>query len=210
MAWKHTKSADSCSYFYTIGESRTDLFGRNLKILESSINDMKPCRKDTVLLVVANPVDALTFFTQKFSDLPKEQDFGSGTVSDSARLRGSLAHECGTAASSINAYILGEHGESQVIAWSYVSVGGIPRGQLTTSEGDACHIDRGAVAEGAKQKASAIIEKKGSTAFGIAAVVISVCKSILYDIRVVLIISHFQEESGICLSTRLCWGGRAS
>ena len=73
------------------GESRTDLLSRNLKILRSAINDMKPFREDAVLLLVANPVDVLTYFAQQMSGLPKSQVIGSGTFLDSTRLRGILA-----------------------------------------------------------------------------------------------------------------------
>lgn len=98
------------------GESRTDLVGRNLKILGSAIEDMKPFREDTIIILVSNPVDILTYFAQKFSGLPKSQVIGSGTFLDSARLRGILAQKCGVAASSIDAYVLGEHGESQMVS----------------------------------------------------------------------------------------------
>ena len=101
---------------FVTGESRTDLVGRNLKILGSAIEDMKPFRDDTIILLVSNPVDILTYFAQKFSGLPKNQVFGSGTFLDSARLRGILAEKCGVAASSIDAYVLGEHGDSQMVS----------------------------------------------------------------------------------------------
>lgn len=77
------------------GESRTDLIGRNLGILKSVIEEMKPFAKDTVLLLVTNPVDVLTYFAQEFSALPKDQVIGSGTFLDSARLRGMLAEKAG-------------------------------------------------------------------------------------------------------------------
>lgn len=185
------------------GESRTDLIGRNLKILESSINDMKPFREDTVLLLVANPVDILTYFAQRMAGLPKEQVFGSGSVLDSARIRGTLAQKCGVAASSINAYVLGEHGESQVVAWSHVVVGGIPLQQAVPKD---AQIDKRAISEDTKQTASAIIESKGSTAYGIAGVVGSICEAVLYDTRSVLPISHYQEDLQVCLSTPVVLG----
>jgi L-lactate dehydrogenase len=97
------------------GESRTDLIGRNKSILESAISDMKPFREDTVLLLVANPVDVLTYFAQQYCGLPRSQVIGSGTFLDSARLRGILAKRAEVAASSIDAYVLGEHGESQFV-----------------------------------------------------------------------------------------------
>lgn len=76
---------------------------------------MQPFRSDAIVLLVSNPVDVLTHFAQKFTGLPKSQVIGSGTFLDSARLRGILAAKCGVAASSIDAYVLGEHGDSQMV-----------------------------------------------------------------------------------------------
>ncbi|KAI4738236.1 L-lactate dehydrogenase [Aureobasidium sp. EXF-12298] len=178
------------------GESRTDLVGRNLKILGSAIEDMKPFREDTIILLVTNPVDILTYFAQKFSGLPKDQVIGSGTFLDSARLRGILAQKCGVAASSINAYVLGEHGDSQMVAWSHASVGGVP---LESAFPDAS-LDKAAIAEDTKKKAASISDAKGATAYGIGGVTSSICKSILFDECNVTPISHYQDDLNVCLS----------
>jgi L-lactate dehydrogenase len=178
------------------GESRADLIGRNKSILESAINDMKPLKSDTILLLVANPVDALTHFAQVYAELPKTQVIGSGTFLDSARLRGILAEKAQVAASSIDAYVLGEHGESQFVAWSLATIGGIP---LADALGDI-RIDQAAIAEDTKNKATNIIENKGVTNYGIGAVAASICKSILSDDRIVRPVSHWQEDLGACLS----------
>ncbi|KAG9657707.1 L-lactate/malate dehydrogenase, partial [Aureobasidium melanogenum] len=178
------------------GESRTDLVGRNLKILGSAIEDMKPFREDTIILLVTNPVDILTYFAQKFSGLPKHQVIGSGTFLDSARLRGILAQKCGVAASSINAYVLGEHGDSQMVAWSHASVGGVP---LESAFPDAS-LDKAAIAEDTKKKAASISDAKGATAYGIGGVTSSICKSILFDECNVRPISHYQDDLNVCLS----------
>ncbi|THY10102.1 L-lactate dehydrogenase [Aureobasidium pullulans] len=184
------------------GESRTDLVGRNLKILGSAIEDMKPFRDDTIILLVSNPVDILTYFAQKFSGLPKNQVFGSGTFLDSARLRGILAEKCGVAASSIDAYVLGEHGDSQMVAWSHASVGGVP---LELALPDAS-IDKEAIAEDTKKKAAAIMESKGATAFGIGGVAASICKSILFDQCNIRPISHYQKDMDVCISMPVVLG----
>lgn len=76
---------------------------------------MKPFKEDAILLLVANPVDILTFFAQKYSGLPRTQVIGTGTFLDSSRLRGFLAREADVSASSIDAFVLGEHGESQFV-----------------------------------------------------------------------------------------------
>lgn len=178
------------------GESRTDLVGRNKAILESAINDMKPFRSDTILLLVANPVDVLTYFAQQYSGLPKNQVIGSGTFLDSARLRGIISAKAEVAASSIDAYVLGEHGESQFVAWSLASIGGVPLDKVTTHQ-----IDKNAVAEETKNKAANIINNKGVTNYGIGGVAASICGSILFDKRNIRPVSHWQEDLGVCLST---------
>jgi L-lactate dehydrogenase len=104
-----------------IGESRLGLIGRNMSILKSVIGDMKPFKQDTVVLLVANPVDVLTEFAQEISGLPRTQVIGSGTFLDSLRLRGKLAEKAEVAPSSIDAYVLGEHGDSQFVSSKYIS-----------------------------------------------------------------------------------------
>ncbi|GAB7327442.1 hypothetical protein MBLNU13_g11302t2 [Cladosporium sp. NU13] len=178
------------------GESRTDLIDRNRHILRSVINDMKPLKKSAILLLVANPVDILTYFALEFSGLPKQHVIGSGTYLDSARLRGAIAAKAGVAASSIDAYVLGEHGESQVVAWSCSNVSGVPLSQFPATQ----NLDRAAMAAETKDKAAAIISSKGSTEFGIASVAASICKSILFNHRNVKPVSHYQDEYNVCLS----------
>ncbi|KAL6251009.1 hypothetical protein RBB50_001217 [Rhinocladiella similis] len=185
------------------GETRTALLGRNLAILKSATNDMKPFSKHTVILLVANPVDVLTFFCQKFSGLPQQQVIGSGTFLDTARLRGILAEKVGVDASSVDAYVLGEHGESQMVAWSCVTVGAMPLDRCLPPGTD---IDRKAIALETKDKAAKIIEAKGATAYGIGALSAAICKSILFDQRIVRPISHWIEDLGCCLSLPVILG----
>ncbi|CAA9961262.1 L-lactate dehydrogenase [Pyrenophora teres f. maculata] len=186
------------------GESRTDLIGRNKAILESAISDMKPFRPDTVLLIVANPVDVLTFFAQKFSGLPKHKVIGSGTFLDSARLRGILASKAEVAASSIEAYVLGEHGESQFVAWSLASIGGVALEKAMPSDIKA--IDKEAIEEETRNKATSIIQNKGATNYGIGGVVASICKSVLFDEKIIRPVSCWQEGLGVCLSVPVVLG----
>ncbi|KAJ4343535.1 hypothetical protein N0V87_000302 [Didymella glomerata] len=179
------------------GESRTDLIGRNKSILQSAIKDMQPFAPHTILLLVANPVDVITYFAQQYSDLPKSQVIGSGTFLDSARLRGILASKAEVAASSIDAYVLGEHGESQFVAWSAASIGGVP---LERALKPGTTLDKEAIAEDTKNKATSIIENKGATNYGIGGVAASICKSILSDQRNIRPVSHYQEDLGVSLS----------
>lgn len=200
---KNTSEAGQCDIIIITagaaqkkGESRTDLVGRNVEIMSKVINGLKPIREDAILLVVANPVDALTYFAQKLSGLPKNQVFGSGTFLDSARLRGILAEKLDVAPSSIEVYVLGEHGESQFPAWSSANVGGAPLDQVVSQDG----LDKSAITKQTKRKAGAIIEDKGTTNFGIGAVASTICQNILSDQKVIRSVSHWREDLGVCLS----------
>jgi L-lactate dehydrogenase len=99
-----------------LGESRLSLLSRNLHILSSIFASMAPISPHTILLLVANPVDILTHFARKLSGLPESQVLGTGTSLDSARLRGILAQKAEVAPNSIDAYVLGEHGDSQFVS----------------------------------------------------------------------------------------------
>ncbi|KAF3009748.1 hypothetical protein E8E13_009401 [Curvularia kusanoi] len=185
------------------GESRTDLIGRNKSILKSAISDMQPFASNTILLLVANPVDIITYFAQQYSSLPKSRVLGSGTFLDSARLRGALASAAGVSASAIDAYVLGEHGESQFVAWSRCTIGGVP---LETALPAGTKVDKQGIAEETKGKAGKIIENKGATNYGIGGVVASLCRTILFDEKEVRPLSVWQEKLGVCLSVPVVLG----
>lgn len=188
------------------GESRLQLIGRNIDILSTVIEGMKPFRKDTILLLVANPVDVLTCFAQEVAGLPREQVIGSGTFLDSIRLRGKLSQKIGISQNSIEAFVLGEHGDSQFVAWSLATVSGIPL-LKAVPEGT---FDRDAVAEACRNSAATIIDGKGATSFGIGAIVSSICSAILFDKRLVRPISHWVPELDCCISLPVILGRRGA
>ncbi|KAI4613780.1 hypothetical protein J4E83_007382 [Alternaria metachromatica] len=163
------------------GESRLSLLSRNLHILESIFSAMAPISPHTILLLVANPVDILTYFARRLSGLPESQVLGTGTSLDSARLRGVLSERAGVAPSSIDAYVLGEHGDSQFVN--------------TMSQEFKDQIS--AHTRGA---AGAIIAAKGCTSYGIGNIAAGICKYILFDSRSVRPLSFYQPELGCCLS----------
>ncbi|KAJ3144862.1 hypothetical protein HDU86_001335 [Geranomyces michiganensis] len=173
------------------GETRGDLIGRNRAILSSVLESMKPFKKETVLLLVSNPVDILTYFAQTSSGLPIGQVLGSGTFLDSVRLRSDLAKTLGVAETAIHAYVLGEHGDSQFVAWSAASVGNTPLMSFPVIRS----MDREAMAKKVMNKAYKIIEAKG-----IGAVIAQICESILLDLRHVRPLSHYIPELQVCLS----------
>ncbi|KAF2111348.1 l-lactate dehydrogenase-like protein [Lophiotrema nucula] len=180
------------------GESRLSLLSRNLHILESIFSSMSPINPHAVLLLVANPVDILTYFARELSGLPESQVIGTGTSLDSARLRGKLSEKTEVSASSIDAYVLGEHGDSQFIAWSSIAIGTTPL-RLALPESTTEEF-RKEVADHTRGAAAAIIASKGCTAYGVANIAASICKYIMYDQRTIRPLSFYQPELGCCLS----------
>lgn len=144
----------------------------------------------------ASQVDVMTYFAIKYSELPASQVFGSGTILDTTRLKDAIAQEAEVAPRAVHAYVIGEHGDSQTIAWSNITIGGIPLDQVHPLHSDK----RQAVAEFVKFKADRLNKVKGETSFGIGAVVSSICTSILLDERHILPISHYQNDESICFS----------
>lgn len=159
---------------------------------------MSPINPHTILILVANPVDILTYFARKLSGLPETQVLGTGTSLDSARLRGALAKKAEVAPNSMNAYVLGEHGDSQFIAWSSITIGTAP---LSLAIPDLLTPEfKHEIAEHTRGAAASIIASKGCTAYGIGNIAASICKYILFDSRTVRPISFYQEDLGCCLS----------
>ncbi|KAF1971435.1 l-lactate dehydrogenase-like protein [Bimuria novae-zelandiae CBS 107.79] len=180
------------------GESRLSLLSRNLHILSSIFTSMSPISPHTILLLVANPVDILTYFARKLSGLPESQVLGTGTSLDSARLRGILAQKAEVSPSNIDAYVLGEHGDSQFVAWSTASIGSTPLHLALPNT--LTEEFKTEIANHTRGAAGAIIAAKGCTAYGIGNVAASICKYILFDGRTVRPLSFYQSELGCCLS----------
>ncbi|KAF7724793.1 hypothetical protein EC973_000750 [Apophysomyces ossiformis] len=178
------------------GESRTELIERNYEILTEIIGQMQPIRKDAILLLVANPVDVLTAIAQKLSGLPRKQVIGTGTFLDSSRLRVMLAEVLNVSASAVHAYVLGEHGDTQFVAWDAASVAGKP----LLSFPEIQQLDKEEVEKTIARKAMDIIHLKGATYYGIGACAADLCESIILDKREVRPLSVYVERLGAVLS----------
>ena len=108
------------------GETRIDLLNKNIKIFDSILNEVKKYLHDElIVLVVTNPVDLLSYFTYKKLNISSNRVIGSGTVLDSSRLKYLLSLDTKVDAKNIHAYVVGEHGDSQVSVFSLASIGGI-------------------------------------------------------------------------------------
>ena len=152
-----------------------------------------------ILLIVANPVDILTYTALKLSGYPENRVIGSGTVLDSARLKYHLGEHLGVDSRSVHAFIIGEHGDSEIAAWSSANVSGIPLDKFCEMRGHYNHVQATErIAEEVKHSAYEIISKKGATYYGIAMSVKRICEAIIRDEKSILPISTMMHgEYGI-------------
>ena len=187
------------------GETRLDLVKKNVGIFKSVIPEIVKYNKDGILLVVANPVDILTYTAAKLSGFPSNRVFGSGTVLDTARLKYLLGEHLGVDSRSIHAFIIGEHGDSEIAAWSSANVSGIPLNNFCEMRGHFNHNKAmHQIADEVKNSAYEIIEKKGATYYGIAMSVKRICEAIVRDEKSILPVSSIQKGNygidGVALS----------
>lgn len=187
------------------GETRLDLVKKNVGIFKSIIPQIAAHNQDGILLVVANPVDILTYTAQKLSGFPENRVFGSGTVLDTARLKYLLGEHLAVDSRSVHAFIIGEHGDSEIAAWSSANVSGIPLNNFCEMRGHFNHEEAmHEIAESVKNSAYEIIEKKGATYYGIAMSVKRICEAIVRDEKSILPVSSIQHDnhgiSGVALS----------
>lgn len=194
-------------------ETRLELIGRNYNILQSCISSMKPLHPKSILLLAANPVDILTYFAQKLSGLPAQQVLGSGTFLDSARLRVAIGSLLEVSETAVHAYVLGEHGDSQFVAWSSAQVSTIPISQFSPFNNSVSTVDdvqklKTQLAHEVKTKAYKIIDIKGATHYGIAGCAASICESILRNTSQIRPVSHFIPSLGVCLSLPCVLGSK--
>ncbi|MGA9995387.1 MAG: L-lactate dehydrogenase [Pyrinomonadaceae bacterium] len=178
------------------GETRLDLLGRNVTVVRDCMRRLMAEGFNGVILMTTNPVDILAQVAQEESGLSVERVLGSGTVLDSARLRAMLSAALNIEARSIHAYIIGEHGDSEIAAWSAAHVAGVPLKEYCAS--DNCPPDFDELLRRVRRAAPDIIERKGYTSFAIASCVARICEAILRDEHTVLPVSTMTRgEYGI-------------
>lgn len=187
------------------GETRLDLVNKNVNIFKSIIPEIAKRNYKGILLIVANPVDFLTYTAVKLSGLPENRVIGSGTVLDTARLKYALGEHLEVDSRSVHSFIIGEHGDSEIVAWSSTNVSGIPVNDFCELRGHFNHEEAmHRIADDVKNSAYDIIEKKGATYYGIAMSVKRICECIMRDEKSILPISSMMHGeygiSDICLS----------
>ncbi len=187
------------------GEKRTDLLKRNADVFKNIIdNILKYCHDDTILMVVTNPVDILTYITCKISGFSKHNVIGSGTVLDTSRLKFLMGEYGNIDKRNIHTYIIGEHGDSEVAAWSVTSVAGMGVEEFRGLSGNPMEAMKDEFYNKTKNAAYEIIERKGSTYYAIALAVKRITEAIIGDENSILTVSSMLEGeygiSDICLS----------
>lgn len=181
------------------GETRLDLVKKNVAIFKNIIPEISRLDFGGVLLIVSNPVDILSFVAWKLSGFPKERVIGSGTVLDTSRLKVQIGQHLDVDSRSVHAYIIGEHGDSEIAAFSCANVSGIPLEDFCELLGHSNHDDEmKKIAENVKNMAYEIIAKKDATYYGIAMAVRRICEAIVRNEKSILPVSRLMEgEYGI-------------
>ena len=187
------------------GETRLDLVKKNIAIFQSILPEIKKRNYNGILLIVANPVDILTTVALKLSDLPENKVLGSGTVLDTARLKFELGKHLDVDARSVHAFIIGEHGDSEIAAWSSANVSGIPLNTFCEMRGHFNHEEAmKKIAADVKNSAYEIIIKKKATYYGVAMAVKRICEAIIRNEKSILSVSSIMhgeyDIEGIALS----------
>ncbi|MBR3143755.1 L-lactate dehydrogenase [Candidatus Saccharibacteria bacterium] len=169
------------------GETRLHLLRKNASILSGMIEQIMASGFDGIFLVVTNPMDVMSYLTMKFSGLPSERVIGSGTLLDSARLKKRIAEYLNVNPKSVQAYQVGEHGDSEVTLWSLANVGGAKVAEMLPRE------TLKGISDYVRDEAYQIIEKKGATNYGIATCVVQIINTILNDEMRVLPVSSYDS-----------------
>ena len=177
------------------GETRLQLLERNARVFAQVIPAALAAAPDAILLVATNPVDVMTQVATRISGLPRTRVIGSGTVLDTARFRALLAARLGVTPKSVHAYVLGEHGDSEVLLWSGAMAAGVPVDACAAQFGrPLTEGDRASIDEGVRRAAYRIIEGKGHTAFGIGGGLSRIVAAIAGDERAVLTCSILNDS----------------
>jgi len=187
------------------GESRLDLAQRNANVFKDIVPQIVKYGKNAILVVVSNPMDVLTSLTIKLSGFPPQKVIGSGTVLDSTRFRFLISQHCRVDPRNVHAYIIGEHGDTELPVWSHANIGGMLFPQYCPRCERPCDYRRelGAIFDEVKTSAYEIIEAKGATYYAIALALMRIVGAILRDENSVLpvstLINDYYGIDDVCL-----------
>jgi L-lactate dehydrogenase len=187
------------------GETRLELVRRNTEIITGIVPQVAAAAPNAILLIVANPVDVLTYAALKVSGFPPGRVIGSGTVLDTGRLRALIGQQLEVDPRSVHAYVIGEHGDSEVVVWSRATVAGMPLDEFCAQRGNSCEAEmQEQIARQVRRAAYDIIERKGATYYAIGLGIRYIIESILRDQNTVLTVSTLLDGQfgvrDVCLS----------
>lgn len=195
----------ACGVNQQPGETRLQLLERNARIFGEVVPRVLEHAPEAVLLVATNPVDIITMMVTRISGLSPARVIGSGTILDTARFRALLGEHLGVAPQSVHAYVLGEHGDSEVLVWSSAKVGGVSLETIARQRGVTLEAaEQARIDDGVRRAAYRIIEGKKATYFGIGAGLARLAEAVRDDERVVMTVSSAQGTlqgfDGVCLA----------
>jgi len=172
------------------GQTRLDLAGANAAICRKLVPALQRAAPDAIFLLVTNPVDVITYITQKLSGLPPARVFGSGTVLDSSRFRFLIARRCDVAVQNVHAYIVGEHGDSEIPLWSSASIANVPlKDWAVPRHGKLSVRDQTEIFQNVKDAAYQIVAGKGATNYAIGLATAKILEALLNDENRILPVS---------------------
>ena len=185
------------------GQTRLDLAKTNVSIVRSITRSIMEHAKNPLILVVSNPADVTTAAVTEESGLPAGRVIGSGTSLDTARFRYFISEALKVNIEDVNAYILGEHGDSQVPVWSAANIGGVPIDEYAAQVG--VNLDKAAISKRTKEGGAEVIQMKGATFYGIAMAVSNIVERIMKDESAILPVAHvlgeeFGSWAGVAIS----------
>jgi len=180
------------------GETRLQLLQRNLEVFREVVPQTVRHAPDAVLVVATNPVDVMTHLAAQFASengFPAARVLGSGTTLDTARFRSLLGARCGVDPQHVHGHVIGEHGDSEVLTWSLVTVGGMPLDDFTRVKATSLsEADRSQIDERVRRAAYSIIAGKGATYYGIGSALARIVDVILHDQRSILTVCAPTED----------------
>ncbi len=191
------------------GQTRMDLAGANAAICKKLVPDLLRVAPEAVFLLVTNPVDVITYVTLKLTGLPPQRVLGSGTVLDSSRFRYLIAKRCNVAVQNVHAYIVGEHGDSEIPLWSSASIANVPlKDWAVPRHGKLTVQDRTEIFQNVKDAAYQVVAGKGATNYAIGLATAKILEALLHDENRILPVSSLLNGYGagddviddVCLS----------
>lgn len=177
------------------GETRMDLIYKNSKIFKDIISNVINNGFDGIFVVATNPLDVMTYMTLKYSNFAPSKVIGSGTTLDTSRLRYMLSEKLNVCPKNIEAYVIGEHGDSEFVPWSNVNIAYKKISDIISKE----ELDD--IENNVRNAAYEIINRKGATAYGIGMCLVRITNAILENKNIILPVSSWDSTNKVCIST---------